>query len=167
MNRPPAVSALPFDDIRDLFRQMPGPDTEMVEKVRARDAVLTKPAGALGRLETIVEWLAAWQALAPDLRRRFAAQGATVARNVEAAFGDDGIRDDLRYLDVPTLLISGGRSTAAARATTRIAASLMRCAKTAEIASAGHMAPVTHADAVLRLVRAWLDDGAAAHRLAV
>jgi len=109
----------------------------------------------------------AWQALAPDLRRRCAAQGATVARNFEAAFGDDGICDDLRYLDVPTLLISGGRSTAAARATTRIAASLIRCAKIAEIASAGHMAPVTHADAVLRLVLAWLDDGAAAHRLAV
>ncbi len=29
--------------------------------VRARDATLTKPAGALGRLEEIVEWLAGWQ----------------------------------------------------------------------------------------------------------
>jgi len=44
---------------------MPAADTEAVAKVRARDAVLTKPAGSLGRLEQIAEWLAAWQGKAP------------------------------------------------------------------------------------------------------
>lgn len=53
-------SALPFDDIRNLVRQMPGPDGEAVAEVRARDAQLTKPAGSLGRLETLAEWLAGW-----------------------------------------------------------------------------------------------------------
>lgn len=53
-------SALPFDDIRNLVRQMPGPDEEAVAEVRARDAQLTKPAGSLGRLETLAEWLAGW-----------------------------------------------------------------------------------------------------------
>ncbi|WP_428696609.1 nicotinate-nucleotide--dimethylbenzimidazole phosphoribosyltransferase [Stappia sp.] len=53
-------SALPFDDIRNLVRQMPGPDEEAVAEVRARDAQLTKPAGSLGRLETLTEWLAGW-----------------------------------------------------------------------------------------------------------
>ena len=109
----------------------------------------------------------AWQSLAPDLRRRFTGQAATVARNFEAAFGDDMDHDELRYLEVPTLLISGGRSTAAARATTEIVASLMPCAHAVEIDGAGHMAPVTHADIVLRLATAWLDDGAAAQRFAV
>jgi nicotinate-nucleotide--dimethylbenzimidazole phosphoribosyltransferase len=54
----------PFDDIRGLIAAMPGPDEGAVAAVRAREGQLTKPAGALGRLETIVEWLAAWQGAA-------------------------------------------------------------------------------------------------------
>ncbi|MBS8258878.1 nicotinate-nucleotide--dimethylbenzimidazole phosphoribosyltransferase [Roseibium polysiphoniae] len=53
-------SALPFDDIRNLVQSMPGPDESALAAVRARDAQLTKPAGSLGRLEEIAEWLAAW-----------------------------------------------------------------------------------------------------------
>jgi nicotinate-nucleotide--dimethylbenzimidazole phosphoribosyltransferase len=55
------TSGRPFDDIRDLLTQMPLADFEAVAKVKARDAQLTKPPGALGRLEDITEWLAAWQ----------------------------------------------------------------------------------------------------------
>jgi nicotinate-nucleotide--dimethylbenzimidazole phosphoribosyltransferase len=54
----------PFDDIRGLLKAMPGPDEAAAAAVRARQAELTKPAGSLGRLETIVEWLAAWQGAA-------------------------------------------------------------------------------------------------------
>ncbi|MCA0432911.1 MAG: nicotinate-nucleotide--dimethylbenzimidazole phosphoribosyltransferase [Proteobacteria bacterium] len=55
------TTGLPFDDIRALLTSMPAPDLAAVENVRARDRQLTKPPGALGRLEAIVEWLAAWQ----------------------------------------------------------------------------------------------------------
>ncbi|WP_181704210.1 nicotinate-nucleotide--dimethylbenzimidazole phosphoribosyltransferase [Chthonobacter albigriseus] len=55
------LSGLPFDDIRGLIPRMPGPDEGAVFAVRSRDRRLTKPAGSLGRLETFVEWLAAWQ----------------------------------------------------------------------------------------------------------
>ena len=55
------TSGRPFDDIRDLLRQMPEADLDAVASVKARDAQLTKPPGALGRLEDITEWLAAWQ----------------------------------------------------------------------------------------------------------
>ena len=65
-------SAIPFDDIRALVARIPGPDFAAVEAVRARDAVLTKPAGSLGRLEEIVEWLAAWQGKAPPAVNRAA-----------------------------------------------------------------------------------------------
>ncbi len=61
----PSTTGLPFDDIRALLVQMPAADAEAVAKVRARDAVLTKPPGSLGRLEEIAEWLAAWQGRAP------------------------------------------------------------------------------------------------------
>ena len=55
------ASGLPFDDIRALMGQLPGPDKDAVAKVRAREAELIKPGGALGRLEDISEWLAGWQ----------------------------------------------------------------------------------------------------------
>ena len=48
-------------DFAKALNALPGPNTDAVERVRARDQVLTKPPGALGRLEEIVEHLAAWQ----------------------------------------------------------------------------------------------------------
>ncbi len=54
------ASGLPFDDFRALVKSMPGPDLAALEAVRKRDPFLTKPPGALGRLEQIVEWLAMW-----------------------------------------------------------------------------------------------------------
>ncbi len=57
-------SPRPFDDIRALLGAMPKPDAAALAAVRAREAQLTKPAGSLGRLEEITEWLAAWQGAA-------------------------------------------------------------------------------------------------------
>lgn len=86
---PPSLSALPFDDIRDLLRQMPAPNLDAVARVRARDAQLTKPAGSLGRLEEITEWLAAWQGRHPPTLNQpqvaiFAANHGVVQRGVSA-----------------------------------------------------------------------------------
>jgi nicotinate-nucleotide--dimethylbenzimidazole phosphoribosyltransferase len=50
-----------LNEIRRLFSALSGPDTAAVELVRQRDRQLTKPPGSLGRLEELVEWLAAWQ----------------------------------------------------------------------------------------------------------
>ncbi len=55
----------PFDDFRQLAATAPPADAAAVEAVRARDRQLTKPPGSLGRLEALVEWLAAWQGQAP------------------------------------------------------------------------------------------------------
>ena len=84
-----SATGLPFDDIRNLFPQMPQAAIPMVEDVRARDAQLTKPAGALGRLEEMVEFLAAWQGKAkPTILRPmvavFAANHGVVAQGVSA-----------------------------------------------------------------------------------
>ncbi|MEP3047510.1 MAG: nicotinate-nucleotide--dimethylbenzimidazole phosphoribosyltransferase [Roseibium sp.] len=62
---PLSETALPFDDIRNLLKSMPGPDEEALQTVKSRDAQLTKPAGSMGRLEEIAEWLAAWSGNAP------------------------------------------------------------------------------------------------------
>src|SRR5687768_15476812 len=81
--------AVPFDDIRRLIGMMPGPDEDAVAAVRERNAALVKPAGSLGRLEWVVEWLAAWQRKAPPVVERplvclFAANHGVAARGVSA-----------------------------------------------------------------------------------
>lgn len=63
------TSGLPFDDFRKLLNDLPGPIEHAVDAVRQRDATLTKPPGALGRLEEIAEWLAAWTGRTPAVTR--------------------------------------------------------------------------------------------------
>ena len=84
-----ALTALPFDDIRQLVSAMPGPDEAAAAAVRARDAELTKPAGSLGRLEHLAEWLAAWSGKPrPKITRPlvavFASNHGVAARGVSA-----------------------------------------------------------------------------------
>ncbi|WP_404405083.1 nicotinate-nucleotide--dimethylbenzimidazole phosphoribosyltransferase [Pelagibacterium halotolerans] len=55
------MSASAFADFEDLLMLGPEGDAQAVEAVRARDAQLTKPAGSLGQLEKLVEFLARWQ----------------------------------------------------------------------------------------------------------
>lgn len=82
----PAVRR-PFDDIRDLVRQMRSLDGDVVETVRSRDRQLTKPPGSLGRLEELTEWVAAVQGRAlPAVTRPmvaiFAGNHGVVAQGV-------------------------------------------------------------------------------------
>ncbi|MBW3097993.1 nicotinate-nucleotide--dimethylbenzimidazole phosphoribosyltransferase [Pseudohoeflea coraliihabitans] len=64
-----SASGLPFDDFRALLNNLPGPDSAQLAAARERDAQLTKPAGALGRLEEIAFWLAAWSGRPPQINR--------------------------------------------------------------------------------------------------
>ncbi|MGA0532031.1 nicotinate-nucleotide--dimethylbenzimidazole phosphoribosyltransferase [Hansschlegelia sp. KR7-227] len=86
---PETPTGLPFDDIRALLAKLPGPDGEAVARVREREAQLVKPAGSLGRLENLTEWLAAWQRKAPPTVARplvavFAGSHGVAARGVSA-----------------------------------------------------------------------------------
>lgn len=66
-------SILPFDDIRNLVRQFSGPHAPSIDAVRTRNTILVKPAGSLGRLEEIAEWMAGWQGKEkPTIDRPFA-----------------------------------------------------------------------------------------------
>ena len=50
-----------YADVIELLTLPPDGDESAVAAVRARDAQLTKPAGSLGALEGLVEFLARWQ----------------------------------------------------------------------------------------------------------
>jgi nicotinate-nucleotide--dimethylbenzimidazole phosphoribosyltransferase len=78
-----------FDGLRARLRQLPAADAAAAAAARARQAELTKPPGALGRLEELAIWLAAWQgrefpALERPLVLVFAGNHGVVARGVSA-----------------------------------------------------------------------------------
>ncbi len=63
----PSISepAASLAEIRTMLKDLPGPDQDAGAAAAAREAGLTKPAGALGRLEEISAWLATWQGRHP------------------------------------------------------------------------------------------------------
>jgi nicotinate-nucleotide--dimethylbenzimidazole phosphoribosyltransferase len=78
-----------LDEIRALLAHLPSPDLEAGTAAAARQALLTKPAGSLGRLEELAIWLATWQARHPpriDHPRTlvFAGNHGVAARGVSA-----------------------------------------------------------------------------------
>src|SRR3954466_6717573 len=78
-----------LDEIRALMAHLPGPDLEAVTAAAERERQLTKPAGALGRLEELAVWLAIWQGrhqptLAHPRTIVFAGNHGVAARGVSA-----------------------------------------------------------------------------------
>lgn len=59
-----------LDALTSLADRLPEADSHAAEAARARQNVLTKPPGSLGRLEQIAEFMAAWRATArPEIWR--------------------------------------------------------------------------------------------------
>ena len=87
-----ATSAKPaatLNEIRALLRELPGPDLESGTAALLRERTLTKPAGALGRLEETTQWLSTWQAKHPPAINHprtavFAGNHGIAARGVSA-----------------------------------------------------------------------------------
>lgn len=78
-----------LEEMRGLLADMPGPDLAAGTAAAAREAELTKPAGALGRLEEVVQWLALWQGRYPPTTNHprtavFAGNHGVAARGVSA-----------------------------------------------------------------------------------
>jgi nicotinate-nucleotide--dimethylbenzimidazole phosphoribosyltransferase len=78
-----------FEDIRRILDAWPSADEAARAQVLARDRDLTKPRGSLGRLETLVQWLAAWQGRHPPTLDRprvavFAGSHGVARRGVSA-----------------------------------------------------------------------------------
>jgi len=76
-------------EMRALMAELPGPDLEAGTAAATREAQLTKPADALGRLEEIAHWVATWQGRHPPAVRHprtavFAGNHGVAAQGVSA-----------------------------------------------------------------------------------
>ncbi|MEM6729089.1 MAG: nicotinate-nucleotide--dimethylbenzimidazole phosphoribosyltransferase, partial [Pseudomonadota bacterium] len=78
-----------FTEFQARLADAPAPDASAMDAARARDAMLTKPPGALGRLEDLAIWVAGWQGTAQPVLERaqvliFAGNHGVAARGVSA-----------------------------------------------------------------------------------
>ena len=78
-----------LDGLKARLRQLPFADRVAAEAARARQASLTKPPGALGRLEELAIWLATWQGREPPRLARvralvFAGNHGVTVRGISA-----------------------------------------------------------------------------------
>lgn len=62
------------EEIGRALARLPGPGRAALARARAREPLLTKPRGALGRLEELAHWAAAWQGRHPARIERIAAR---------------------------------------------------------------------------------------------
>ncbi len=82
----------PFDSLsafRAVLTALPGPDATALAAATARNGQLTKPPGALGRLEDLAIWVAGWQGVEKPRAARphiviFAGNHGVAARGVSA-----------------------------------------------------------------------------------
>ena len=83
------MSTSPFDDIAALMADLPGPNLDARDRAAEREGRLVKPVGSLGRLEEIIDWLAAWRGVTPPIVMRpvialYAGAHGVAARGVSA-----------------------------------------------------------------------------------
>lgn len=78
-----------LDEIKAVLEALPGPDEAARAACATRESVLTKPAGALGRLEEIALWYCTWSGRHPPTITRprvavFAGNHGVAQRGVSA-----------------------------------------------------------------------------------
>jgi len=71
-----------LSEFRSLLRAMPACDSAAMEEARAHDSILTKPPGALGRLEELAIWYRGW---------RSGARGEIAAPQIIVFAGNHGV----------------------------------------------------------------------------
>lgn len=116
-----------------------------------------------GRLEAAAErfvdyWSGAgtWAATPPERRPRLLAPMRSLRHAWPATFRERWSIAALRALEVPCLLLTGTRSTAAARRALSLLRELLPRAEVLELDGLGHLGPVTHPERVDAAVEAFL-----------
>jgi pimeloyl-ACP methyl ester carboxylesterase len=94
----------------------------------------------------------AWEAIRPEKRPALAASLAKVALDFEATLNEPASLDDYASLALPTLVLQGTSSPRPTKRVCELLAQVLPDAELRTIEGAGHMAPLTHRDAVNALI---------------
>lgn len=108
-----------------------------------------------GAMETFTDYwygTGAWQKIPKAQRLPIFARAGKMYQDVRAISADRTPAAAYRGLPMPALILTGERTTPAARRMAELIAAELRGARRAELPTAGHMAPVTHADLIARLI---------------
>jgi pimeloyl-ACP methyl ester carboxylesterase len=98
----------------------------------------------------------AWAAMPPGRRAAAARAMRAVSSEWSAIFAETTRLAAYASLDLPALYVVGGKSPASTRAVARLLTRTLPDVTTAELAEAGHMAPITHPDLVSAAVEAHI-----------
>lgn len=99
----------------------------------------------------------AWNAMTAARRSAMAGRIGKVALDFHAAFNEPARAADLRELSLPTLVLRGSDSPLPAQRIAELLARVLPAARLETLEGAGHMSPLTHADAVNRLIAAHIE----------
>lgn len=99
----------------------------------------------------------AWAALPAARRQSVAARMPAVVSHFDMLFGAGIAAADLAAIQAPVLLLSGGRSPPIAALTAHLVAAGLPTVEQVTIDAAGHMGPVSHAEAVNARIVAFVD----------
>ena len=119
----------------------------------------------LGELEAAAErfidyWVGAgaWAATPAERRPRIVATVRSLREGWHAAFSEPWSAEALRALDIPCLLLTGNRTTAAARRALRLLRETLPRTQVIEFEGLGHLGPITHPERVDHAVEAFLSE---------
>jgi pimeloyl-ACP methyl ester carboxylesterase len=162
MTHPERVHSLVvFEPVAFAVLHAPDDVAALADLERARRAEEDRggTGGDASWLEAFVDYWSgpgAWRALPAAARDGFLAVGRKVFAEVSTLSDDRTPRAAFAAIAVPTLLLSGGRSTLAARNACAILADTLPHASLQTIPDAGHMGPLTHADVVNATIAAFV-----------
>lgn len=106
----------------------------------------------------------AWDALEVEQRQRLAGLARPVLNNFTAVLGETWPSGELARLAMPVLTVDGSRSPGVTRRLVEIVAGAAPNPTTVRICGAGHMAPLTHVEAVNGLIDRQLREAEAAEQ---
>lgn len=93
-----------------------------------------------------------WEALSPSLQEAMAEMVGVVANDIAAALTETSRLRDYAALPIPTLLIGGRHSPEPVRHINAMLARALASTRSATIAGAGHMTPISHAAILADLI---------------
>jgi pimeloyl-ACP methyl ester carboxylesterase len=143
-----------------LLAQDPGQPAAREVVAVCQDTRIAVELGALdGAARRFIDyWMGpgAWAGMPPHRRAAAARAMRTVSSEWSAIFADTTPLTAYASLDLPTLYLVGGKSPASTRAVARLLTQVLPDVSTAELAEAGHMAPITHPDLVSGAIEAHI-----------